>query len=81
MPATAQLIASQPATLCPILEYLIKWNAIHQFFFKEPVKPIDGIVKLSDQPGMGVEIDESKVVSRKEIASAGRKQARGTSGS
>jgi len=68
VPATAHLIASQPANLCPILEYLIKWNAVHQFFFKEPVKPVNGVVTLTDKPGIGVEIDESKIRSRREIA-------------
>jgi L-rhamnonate dehydratase len=68
VPATAHLIASQPANLCPILEYLIKWNAVHQFFFKEPVQPVNGVVTLTDKPGIGVEIDESKVRSRREIA-------------
>jgi L-alanine-DL-glutamate epimerase-like enolase superfamily enzyme len=68
VPATAHLIASQPPNLCPILEYLIKWNAVHQFFFKEPVRPVNGVVALSDKPGMGVEIDEAKVRSHREIS-------------
>jgi L-alanine-DL-glutamate epimerase-like enolase superfamily enzyme len=67
VPATAHLIASQPPNLCPLLEYLIKWNQVHQFFFKEPIQPIGGIVRLPDKPGMGVEIDDSKVQSRREV--------------
>jgi L-alanine-DL-glutamate epimerase-like enolase superfamily enzyme len=68
VPATAHLIASQPPNLCPIIEYLIKWNEIHQFFWKEPVKPVGGVVRVPDKPGMGVEIDEAKVERRKELA-------------
>jgi len=68
VPATVQVIASQPANTCPIQEYLIKWNEIHQFFFKEPVKPVNGVIRLTEKPGVGVEIDESKIVERKDLA-------------
>lgn len=68
VPATMHLIASQPPNLCPLLEYLIKWNEVHQFFFKEPVKPVGGVIRLTDTPGIGVEIDQSKIVSRRELA-------------
>jgi len=67
VPATAHLIASQPANLCPLLEYLIKWNEIHQFFFQEPVKPVNGVVRLTEKPGIGVAIDESKIHELREL--------------
>ena len=60
-PATAHLIASQPANLCPLLEYLVKWNEIHQFFLKTPLKPKDGAVTLPETPGLGMELDETKI--------------------
>ena len=60
-PATAHLIASQPASLCPLLEYLIKWNEVHQFFLKTPLKPRDGVVRLTDTPGLGMDLDEAKI--------------------
>ena len=47
-PTTAQFIAAQPPTLCPILEYLIKWNEIHQFFFANPLKPVDGMITVPE---------------------------------
>jgi L-alanine-DL-glutamate epimerase-like enolase superfamily enzyme len=59
--ATAHLIASQPANLCPILEYLVKWNTIHQWFLKTPLKPENGVVTLTDAPGLGMELDEYKI--------------------
>jgi L-alanine-DL-glutamate epimerase-like enolase superfamily enzyme len=68
VPATAHVIASQPANLCPLIEYLIKWNQVHQFFFKEPVQPVNGVVRLTDKPGIGVEIDEAKIESRRELS-------------
>jgi L-alanine-DL-glutamate epimerase-like enolase superfamily enzyme len=67
VPATVHLIASQPVTTCPLLEYLVKWNEIHQFFLKDPVKPIDGQVTLPTAPGIGMELDEAKIESRREL--------------
>jgi L-rhamnonate dehydratase len=59
--ATAHLIASQPANLCPILEYLIKWNVIHQWFLYQPITPVGGVITLDDRPGLGMQLDESKI--------------------
>ena len=59
--ATAHLIASQPPTVTPIQEFLIKWNAVHQFFLKDPLNPVNGVITVPDAPGLGLAIDESKV--------------------
>ncbi|MBN1937645.1 MAG: mandelate racemase/muconate lactonizing protein [Anaerolineae bacterium] len=67
-PATLHLIAAQPVTLCPLLEYLIKWNTIHQFFLKNPVEPVNGVVTLPQTPGIGMELDEAKIQDKREIA-------------
>jgi L-alanine-DL-glutamate epimerase-like enolase superfamily enzyme len=66
-PATAQFIAAQPPTLCPILEYLIKWNQIHQYFFANPLKPVDGMISVPTDAGMGVELDEAKIEREREL--------------
>ena len=63
--ATVQVLAAQSASLCPMLEFLINHSVIHQFFFRQPIEPANGVVVLPEGPGMGVEIDESKVQSRK----------------
>jgi L-alanine-DL-glutamate epimerase-like enolase superfamily enzyme len=60
-PASAHLIAAQPPNLCPLLEYLVKWNEIHQFFLKTPLKPSGGVVKLPSGPGLGMDLDEGKI--------------------
>ena len=65
--ASAHLIASQSPGLCPLLEYLVKWNTIHQHFLKDPLHPVDGFVTVPDRPGMGISIDESKVHSAEEL--------------
>ncbi len=61
VPATIHLIASQPVTACPLLEYLDKWNTIHQFFLKQRIEPVDGKVTLPTTPGIGMELDEARV--------------------
>jgi L-alanine-DL-glutamate epimerase-like enolase superfamily enzyme len=61
VPATIHLIASQPVTTCPLLEYLDKWNTIHQYFLKHRIEPVDGKVTLPTTPGIGMELDEARV--------------------
>jgi L-rhamnonate dehydratase len=65
--ATAHLIASQSPTLCPILEYLLKWNVIHQYFLKAPLVPQGGVVTLPETPGLGMDLDEAKIEERRDL--------------
>lgn len=67
-PASAHLIAAWPQTTCPLLEYLLKWNEIHQFFLKTPLKPSEGVVTLPTTPGLGMELDEDKIEARIELS-------------
>lgn len=66
VPTTVHLIAAWPETTTPLLEYLVKWNEIHQFFLKYPVKPVGGKVTLSNRPGVGLELDDAKIEQRTE---------------
>lgn len=65
--ATAHLLAAWPQTTCPILEYLVKWNHIHQYFLKTPLIPSGGVVTLPDTPGLGMELDYDKAEKQTEI--------------
>jgi L-alanine-DL-glutamate epimerase-like enolase superfamily enzyme len=65
--ATAHLIASQPPALCPLQEYLIKWNTVHQFFVQDKLEPRNGVIELPTQPGMGLAIDEALVESERTL--------------
>jgi L-rhamnonate dehydratase len=67
VPATVHLIASQAPNLCPLLEYLVKWNQIHQFFLKDRIAPQEGSVSLPTAPGLGMELDEARIQERKEM--------------
>lgn len=66
-PATANFLYAQPVTLCPMLEYLIKWNTIHQWFLKNPVEPHNGFVPLPTLPGIGMELDDAKIEQQEEL--------------
>ena len=72
VPANVQLIAAMPAATMPLVEYLVKWNQLHQFFWKEPVMPVDGVVSVPQGPGMGVELDPAKIEEERDITWADR---------
>jgi L-alanine-DL-glutamate epimerase-like enolase superfamily enzyme len=48
-----------------LLEYLVKWNEVHQFFLKTPLKPVGGVVRVPDSPGIGMDLDDSKIEERR----------------
>src|SRR5665811_67637 len=68
VPTNLQLMASQPVTSAPILEYLVKWNEVHQHFLKDKVKPVNGIVTVPNRPGMGMELDPEVIERERYLA-------------
>jgi L-rhamnonate dehydratase len=68
VPANVQLSAALPIPAVPLVEFLINWNVLHQYFFKEPVVPVNGMISVPDQPGMGVELDEAKIDSERDLS-------------
>jgi L-alanine-DL-glutamate epimerase-like enolase superfamily enzyme len=67
VPATIHLVAALPESVTPLLEYLVKWNEVHQFFLREQVRPENGWVAVPEKPGLGIELDESKIETRREL--------------
>lgn len=67
VPANVHLSAALPTLSVPLVEFLVKWNAVHQFFWKDPLVPINGYVTVPQGPGMGMGIDEGKVESSREL--------------
>jgi len=68
VPANAHLIAARPPNVCPLVEYLVKWNERLQHFLADPVQPEDGRVEPPGRPGIGVSIEESAVDRREELS-------------
>jgi L-alanine-DL-glutamate epimerase-like enolase superfamily enzyme len=59
-PANLHISVSQPVTSVPWIEYLVKWNEIHQHFLKFPLKPVNGMITVNDEPGLGMDLDPAK---------------------
>lgn len=66
--AGAHLTASQPVTLVPLQEYLIKWNVIHQWFLKTPLQPVNGVITLPETPGLGMDLDDAKIEEQRPLS-------------
>ena len=66
VPATVHLLAAQPPDVCSagVSAHL---DRVNQFFLEDPIKPRNGEVALPADPGMGIELDEDKIVSRREL--------------
>ncbi len=67
VPANIQLSAALPIPSVPLVEYLVKWNDLLQYFWKEPVGPVNGMVTVPKGPGMGVEIDPAKIERERDL--------------
>lgn len=67
VPANVHLSFAQSPALVPMLEYLVKWNVLHQHFLKYPVRPANGAVRPPTRPGLGMDLDEDKIESRREL--------------
>ena len=60
--AAMHVVASQPADVCPLVEYLIrKMEGTYYQFEKDPPRTANGMLSLPDRPGFGIELDESQI--------------------
>jgi len=66
--ANVHIIAALPPNICPLVEYLVKWNQGWQYFLKDPVIPRNGLIELDDRPGLGLVIEESKIERQFELS-------------
>jgi len=65
--ALAHIIASQPPAVCPLMEYQIDIQPNLYYFDKNQLIPKDSQITLPDLPGLGIELDESKIVKKERI--------------
>ena len=61
------LIAARPPSVMPMIEFLVQLADEKQFFFKQPLRCTDGFVDLPTQPGLGTDLDESKITRRETV--------------
>ncbi len=65
--ATIHFSVTQSPIHTPYQEYLVKWNAIHQHFLRDPVDPTRGLIHVPTLPGLGMELDPAKIEAESEI--------------
>ena len=68
VPVTAQVSFAQNPVTVPMMEYLIVEQERLQHFMKNPVKPVNGFVTPPAVPGVGLDLDENKIESEREIS-------------
>lgn len=64
VPPALHLIAAQSPSVCPMLEYLIVFNPQKQWFHKVKYMPEKGQVRLPEEPGLGIVLDEERIKRR-----------------
>lgn len=57
----AHIMAASSPAACPMTEYLLTINTASQFFLKYPSLPEEGTIGVPEAPGVGCDIDESKI--------------------
>ncbi len=67
VPANVQVSFAQNSVVTPMMEYLVVLQEMLQFFLKNPVKPVNGFITPLTAPGVGLELDESKIESERDI--------------
>jgi L-alanine-DL-glutamate epimerase-like enolase superfamily enzyme len=61
------VIAAQSPAVCPMAEFLIRPQMTKQALHKRPVWPQNGSIALPDQPGLGIELAEDRIDSRRQL--------------
>jgi L-alanine-DL-glutamate epimerase-like enolase superfamily enzyme len=65
--AASHLIAAQALSTCPLQEWLIQSAAVAEFFLKQRCWPKGGTLGLPPGPGLGMELDDTRIGSRETL--------------
>ncbi|MHC4707576.1 MAG: enolase C-terminal domain-like protein, partial [Planctomycetota bacterium] len=66
--AAAHVVAAQPPSVCPMVEYLFHSHLDRmQYFHKRVLRPEKGWLELPTQPGLGLVLDEDKIAEKREM--------------
>jgi L-alanine-DL-glutamate epimerase-like enolase superfamily enzyme len=66
-PAGLHFTLAQSPILTPYQEYLVKWNAINQFFLAHRLEPANGVLTHPTQPGLGMDLEEARIEAKVEL--------------
>jgi len=64
---TIHVSAALPAELNPLFEYLVRWYDYGQWFNRKKPRRDGSSIRLPEGPGLGFELDESKVEKTEEV--------------
>jgi len=64
----AQVSFCQNAALVPMMENLLVIPKAFQYFFKYPMQPQNGFFIPLEVPGVGIDLDESKIESEQDVS-------------
>jgi L-rhamnonate dehydratase len=59
--------AAQSPIHTPYQEYLVKWNEINMHFLSRPLRPVGGMVRVPDGPGVGMDLDPERIEAEEEL--------------
>lgn len=66
--AAAHVVAAQPPSVCPMVEYLFHSHLDRmQYFHKRILRPEKGSLTLPLGPGLGFVLDEEKIGDKREL--------------
>lgn len=68
VPAALHVAASQSPQTVPMVEYLVLIQERNQFFHRTIYRPENGTIGLPTAPGLGIDLDESKVERRRDLS-------------
>lgn len=69
-PIGIHFTAAQSPIHSPYQEYLVKWNAIHMHFLKNPLWPVEGSISLPQAAGANMELDPAKIEREEAVLAA-----------
>ena len=61
------IAASQSPNTVPYVEFLVRYQETKQFFHQSILRPVDGVVQLPVEAGLGYALDEAKIESRRTL--------------
>jgi len=61
-PLSIHMSCSRPSCVIPVAEYLVLVGEASQYFFKKPCRPVDGYFTMPEEPGIGIDFDQNKIV-------------------
>jgi L-rhamnonate dehydratase len=66
-PMSIHFAAAQSPIHSPYQEYLVKWNAIHMHFLKNPLWPVDGSIAVPSAAGANMDLDSAKIEREEDV--------------